>query len=996
MAQILAIAYNTGTNIPGTLQYGVLAVSNSNRDYSNNYGGVTWWATPDLDQRYVICYPQPDGTHPTPIEGVTSYLGFWGSETKTEQDFLYLANNIPATDGLPNFSTAIEANDWLFDNGYWTSYPESSSNRTAPNPLELCYIYAPCDRGESFILIKEENAENYPVGKWFDGNCYYKTNTTTYSNQFTFLSGQSYENCDNCLVDCLLESSLSTVNCKLFTTVESVTVVEPTPTPTPTPTSLCFNPTVSLVDCGLDVDIVGSLYNVRLRACCKDYINQTNYIISKNLVFVGITPSLGGVIIYNSICYEILLLSEVIDSSSVTVDNNIITTLFTGVNPCKTCTTYYQPCKQIIVSPTPESTPTPTPTPNYSDRVDLTLRNCCDGRLITVSADITVFLIPGQSIISLLSKSGSDCYTVVSIDSYSGGILTFVNETNHYNNDGDCWECLAEHPCDVNPTPSSTPTPTPTSSQPLVPNIHTARVCCGEGYNGLTTINIVLSENTVLEPGFGFIYEGFCYEIIDTYIESTLITDIDESDLKGNICYYPGCCPSSTPNPTATSTQTPTPTPTPTRNIPQVDCSPLDIVFVIDNTYSMGVAIEEIKNSILDITNFVINESNGNYRFGLVIFDEDSSDYSSNIIDTLPSDQIYYSGLIKIFCLTTMEYGNVLDFTDKINSLNGNGIPLGWGGLDPEPSDIALSLVINDSFAGSFEPNNGKMIVLFTDNLPSGYNDSYTEEDYTNVSNLSSPLINDDIRPIIMMKNIDSNFNNESILNDNINPYINLSEQCNGIFVNSHEPQEVINAINNLCIEILPSSTPNPTSTNTPTPSSTPSPTFGNCSNLNLNLLPTTVNGVTITKTYTGDISSASGGSYCGIYFPNNSLAVGTNNYANNSNPSPFTLTINFSSYVNYVRFSIGGAGVENQTWQENFIFTTNTGGSPELVPNPSHFCNGEINGNEVVFPVVSSPYAGSGEIMVINNTPFNSITISGNGGANGSVIAMCSNFNIT
>ena len=94
MAQILAIAYNIGTNIPGTLQYGVLAVSNSNRDYSNNYGGVTWWATPDLDQRYVICYPQPDGTHPTSIEGVTSYLGFWGSETKTEQDFLYLANNI--------------------------------------------------------------------------------------------------------------------------------------------------------------------------------------------------------------------------------------------------------------------------------------------------------------------------------------------------------------------------------------------------------------------------------------------------------------------------------------------------------------------------------------------------------------------------------------------------------------------------------------------------------------------------------------------------------------------------------------------------------------------------------------------------------------------------------------------------------------------------------------------------------------------------------------
>ena len=76
MAQILAIAYNTGTQIKGTLQYGVLAVSNSNRDYSNNYGGVTWWATPDLSQRYVICYPDPSGTHPTPFEGVFANLGF--------------------------------------------------------------------------------------------------------------------------------------------------------------------------------------------------------------------------------------------------------------------------------------------------------------------------------------------------------------------------------------------------------------------------------------------------------------------------------------------------------------------------------------------------------------------------------------------------------------------------------------------------------------------------------------------------------------------------------------------------------------------------------------------------------------------------------------------------------------------------------------------------------------------------------------------------------
>ena len=39
-------AYNTGGPISGTTQYNDLAVGNIDVEYSANYGGVQWWASP--------------------------------------------------------------------------------------------------------------------------------------------------------------------------------------------------------------------------------------------------------------------------------------------------------------------------------------------------------------------------------------------------------------------------------------------------------------------------------------------------------------------------------------------------------------------------------------------------------------------------------------------------------------------------------------------------------------------------------------------------------------------------------------------------------------------------------------------------------------------------------------------------------------------------------------------------------------------------------------
>jgi len=66
-------AYNTGGPIDGTSQYGDLVVGNVNVDYSSDYGGVKWWASPEETTGYIIGNARPGG-QPTPITTNRVYL----------------------------------------------------------------------------------------------------------------------------------------------------------------------------------------------------------------------------------------------------------------------------------------------------------------------------------------------------------------------------------------------------------------------------------------------------------------------------------------------------------------------------------------------------------------------------------------------------------------------------------------------------------------------------------------------------------------------------------------------------------------------------------------------------------------------------------------------------------------------------------------------------------------------------------------------------------
>ena len=124
-------AYNTGSTISGTSQVGDIAIIENEGVYSPGLGGLTWWGGPDESEGYVIAYPVSGGTHPTPISGVTAYLGFLGTKNMSnplsEATFVELTNS----SFNQNFTTGNDASTWLTSNGYWNSWVSITPTPTA-------------------------------------------------------------------------------------------------------------------------------------------------------------------------------------------------------------------------------------------------------------------------------------------------------------------------------------------------------------------------------------------------------------------------------------------------------------------------------------------------------------------------------------------------------------------------------------------------------------------------------------------------------------------------------------------------------------------------------------------------------------------------------------------------------------------------------------------------------------------------------------------------
>jgi uncharacterized protein YegL len=135
------------------------------------------------------------------------------------------------------------------------------------------------------------------------------------------------------------------------------------------------------------------------------------------------------------------------------------------------------------------------------------------------------------------------------------------------------------------------------------------------------------------------------------------------------------------------------------------DC--IELMFVIDDTGSMGGAINNIKLGLANLLQTAMNVSNGNLRAGVMTFKD-------QVTVNLP--------------LTS----NMTDVTNAINALFASG-GTGW----PEASDVALHELgtIGDCVAsGDFNPMSWsedccKIAILVTDAPPAGCDDAFGNAD---------------------------------------------------------------------------------------------------------------------------------------------------------------------------------------------------------------------------------------------------------------------------
>ncbi len=154
--------------------------------------------------------------------------------------------------------------------------------------------------------------------------------------------------------------------------------------------------------------------------------------------------------------------------------------------------------------------------------------------------------------------------------------------------------------------------------------------------------------------------------------------------------------------------------------VAHAQCGPMDVVFVVDTTGSMGDVIANVKANIPEIIKQVQGASGGDYRLGLVEFGT------------------------KVIVDVDMAAHNDAAISAAVTKLTADG-----GGNEPEASDEAIHTVLDSlkasdrsgnqigDFNATFRPGAVKIIILQTDARPAGFDDEFDSSDEANVQKLA-------------------------------------------------------------------------------------------------------------------------------------------------------------------------------------------------------------------------------------------------------------------
>jgi len=209
------------------------------------------------------------------------------------------------------------------------------------------------------------------------------------------------------------------------------------------------------------------------------------------------------------------------------------------------------------------------------------------------------------------------------------------------------------------------------------------------------------------------------------------------------------------------------------------DCDQgMDVAFILDYSGSMGTDINAIKTGIANITSTIINESSPNdYRLGLALADEGATavpSYNTSVsYVSLPAAQkIINTGSSSFQFITAMEkFGtnNVTTFTAQLNKINTGAptadMPLGTGVGQPEPVDMAIGLTVEaNQFLGAFRAGVAKYLIIITDALPSGDDDTFDATDVARLNSLQITCSLSGIKCFVLGGGVNQTFNQGGVV----------------------------------------------------------------------------------------------------------------------------------------------------------------------------------------------------------------------------------------
>ena len=186
-------AYNPGGGgIIGVEIIGELAISNSERDYGADYGGIKWWGGPDEDLGYIVAKIIPPNDQPTEVPGLTGDVAFNRSTVKTEASFLDMIRIVFGQ----TFGSGNDAKTWLNNNSHWTNWGLGSPSATpTPTPTPIPPTSTPTPTPSGFYYSNTQGGANsggIPLTGVDRTDINFCSTTTITANEFASLTGTYY------------------------------------------------------------------------------------------------------------------------------------------------------------------------------------------------------------------------------------------------------------------------------------------------------------------------------------------------------------------------------------------------------------------------------------------------------------------------------------------------------------------------------------------------------------------------------------------------------------------------------------------------------------------------------------------------------------------------------------------------------------------------------------------------------------------------------------